>query len=116
VTGVHAVDEQLQSQLLFAAVSIAARITAPGGHFCAKIFKGDCLSLLQSQLALLYERVDVLKPSSSRLRSAEHFIVGRGFKFGDELPSLLGDAAAMPADVSALCSLLARGDLGSAGE
>jgi len=112
VTGLHQVDEYLQSQLLFAAIAIAARVSQAGAAFCAKIFKGDCLDLLITQLQCLYEQVDVIKPSSSRIRSAEHFIVGRNFRYGATLPPMLGtDDTHMDATLRTLRRRLAMGDL-----
>lgn len=96
VTGFHAVDEHLQSQLLFAALAISARVLEVGGSFVAKIFKGDCEEVLVSQMYLLFEKVDVIKPSSSRPRSAEHFIVGTKFRWDRGVMRALmvaGDAA-----------------------
>lgn len=45
----------------------------------AKIFRGRDSSLLYSQLRLLFERVTVAKPRSSRSSSIESFVVCRGF-------------------------------------
>ena len=52
VTGLHDVDEYVQSQLLLAALSIVTNVLRPGGHFVAKIFKKDRADLLYSQVSL----------------------------------------------------------------
>lgn len=81
VTGLHEADEFLHSQLIFAALGTAARVLEKGGNFVAKIFRNEGLDLMRAQFHLLFDAVEVIKPSSSRIRSAEHFIVGLGFKY-----------------------------------
>ncbi|CAM9409756.1 unnamed protein product [Pylaiella littoralis] len=75
VTGLHDIDEYLQAQLLLAALNITAHVLSPGGTFVAKIFRGRDSSLLYSQLRLLFERVTIAKPRSSRSSSIEAFVV-----------------------------------------
>ncbi|CAB1116459.1 unnamed protein product [Ectocarpus sp. CCAP 1310/34] len=77
VTGLHDIDEYLQAQLLLAALNITAHVLSPGGTFVAKIFRGRDSSLLYSQLRLLFERVTIAKPRSSRSSSIEAFVVCR---------------------------------------
>ncbi|PWN52865.1 FtsJ-domain-containing protein [Violaceomyces palustris] len=90
VTGLHDLDEYLQSQLLLAATQITFRLLERGGTFVAKIFtsarnKNDPSSrsssgdLLVAQLRTFFEKVEVSKPRSSRSNSVEHFIVCEGF-------------------------------------
>ena len=66
-------------QLLLAALNITAHVLSPGGTFVAKIFRGRDAGLLYSQLRLLFERVAIAKPRSSRSSSIESFVVCRGF-------------------------------------
>lgn len=66
-------------QLLLAALNITAHVLAPGGTFVAKIFRGRDSSLLYSQLRLLFERVTIAKPRSSRSSSIEAFVVCHGY-------------------------------------
>lgn len=79
VTGLHDIDEYLHSQLLVAAWNITTHVLRSGGTFVAKIFKGDELPLLYSQMRLFFRHVDFAKPSSSRARSFESFIVCRDY-------------------------------------
>eukprot|EP00903_Cladosiphon_okamuranus_P013354 g12446.t1 len=79
VTGLHDIDAYLQAQLLLAALNITAHVLSPGGTFVAKIFRGRDSSLLYSQLRLLFERVTVAKPRSSRSSSIEAFVVCHGY-------------------------------------
>lgn len=82
VTGLHDIDEYIQGQLLLSAVNITTHVLCKNGTFVAKIFRGRDVQLLYSQLRLLFERVSVAKPSSSRNSSIEAFVVCQGF-YGD---------------------------------
>jgi tRNA (cytidine32/guanosine34-2'-O)-methyltransferase len=82
VTGLHDVDEYLQGQLLLSAMLITTHVLCQGGTFCAKIFRGRNVGFLYAQLRLLFERVSVAKPSSSRNSSMESFVVCQNFKGG----------------------------------
>lgn len=108
VTGLHDLDEYLQSQLLLAATQITFRLLEAGGTFVAKIFTqhpqaglGVSLgnmdlkgarpatsgALLADQLRTFFDKVDIAKPRSSRLGSVEHFLVCLGFKPPQGLPA-----------------------------
>ena len=98
VTGLHDLDEYLQSQLLLAATQITFRLLETGGTFVAKIFTqqpqsraarhndlsaarpGTSGALLASQLRTCFDRVEIAKPRSSRYGSVEHFVVCQGFR------------------------------------
>ncbi|XP_039280248.1 putative tRNA (cytidine(32)/guanosine(34)-2'-O)-methyltransferase [Nilaparvata lugens] len=75
VTGLHDMDEYIQAQLLLAALNITTHILKKGGKFVAKVFRGRDINLLYSQLRLLFPRVTVTKPRSSRNSSIEAFVV-----------------------------------------
>jgi tRNA (cytidine32/guanosine34-2'-O)-methyltransferase len=81
VTGLHDLDEYLQSQLMLAALHIAVHVLAPGGTFVAKFFRGKEANLLMSQMRIFFEHVAMSKPASSRPSSIECFIVCQGFRF-----------------------------------
>lgn len=80
VTGLHDLDIYIQSQLLWAALNLALCVLKPGGKFVAKIFRGKDVDLLYAQLRIVFERVTVAKPRSSRASSIEAFIVCEGFR------------------------------------
>jgi tRNA (cytidine32/guanosine34-2'-O)-methyltransferase len=79
VTGLHDLDIYVQSQLLFAALNLAICVLKPGGKFVAKIFRAKDVDLLYYQLRLMFEKVTVAKPRSSRASSVEAFVVCEGF-------------------------------------
>lgn len=79
VTGLHDLDIYVQSQLLWAALNLALCVLKPGGKLVAKIFRGKDVDLLFAQLKIVFERVRVAKPRSSRASSIEAFVVCEGF-------------------------------------
>lgn len=80
VTGLHDMDEFLQAQLLFAALTITTHVLGPGGKFVAKVFRGRDLTLLVAQLRLFFDKVTIAKPASSRANSSECFVVCEGYQ------------------------------------
>jgi tRNA (cytidine32/guanosine34-2'-O)-methyltransferase len=80
VTGMHDLDIYIQSQLLYAALSLAVRVLRPGGTFVAKIFRGRDVDLIYAQLRCFFETVHCAKPRSSRASSLEAFVVCQGFR------------------------------------
>lgn len=79
VTGLHDIDQYIQSQLLVAALDICIKTLDIGGTFISKMFVGHDTTFLNSQFKTLFKHVDIVKPKSSRESSAEHFIVCRFF-------------------------------------
>ena len=68
---------------------MALCVLKPGGKFVAKIFRAKDVDLLYAQLRLVFEKVTVAKPRSSRASSLEAFIVCEGFTLPEGLePSL----------------------------
>jgi len=102
VTGLHDLDIYIQSQLLWAALNLALCVLKPGGKFVAKIFRGKDVDLLYAQLKLVFERVTVAKPRSSRASSIEAFIVCENFQppknFVPSLENPLGAGRKIPQD------------------
>lgn len=80
VTGLHDLDEYVQSQLILAALVIVTATLKHGGTFVAKIFRGRDIGILYSQLKVLFRDVAVVKPKSSRNSSIEAFVVCRDFR------------------------------------
>lgn len=80
VTGLHDLDIYVQSQLIWAALNLAMCVLKPGGKFVAKIFRGRDVDLLYAQLKIVFEKVRVAKPRSSRASSIEAFVVCENFR------------------------------------
>lgn len=76
MTGLHAFDEFLQSQLIFAAFNIATFTLRRGGTFVSKVFlAGSDGVLLKAQMSLFFKTATFFKPQSSRTSSSESFII-----------------------------------------
>ncbi|CAD5225796.1 unnamed protein product [Bursaphelenchus xylophilus] len=80
VTGLHAFDEFLQGQLVFAAFNISTFVLKEGGTFVSKVFLAGDGVLLKTQMSLFFKHVDFYKPQSSRISSSESFIVCREYQ------------------------------------
>ncbi|EDQ87851.1 uncharacterized protein MONBRDRAFT_26852 [Monosiga brevicollis MX1] len=79
VTGLHDIDEYVQSQLILAALNISTHVLKRGGTFIAKIFRGRDVQLLYAQLETFFDVVTCSKPRSSRNSSIEAFVVCVGY-------------------------------------
>ncbi|KYQ89271.1 rRNA methyltransferase [Tieghemostelium lacteum] len=79
VTGLHDIDFYGQSQLILSALNITTQLLKPGGTFVAKMFKGDDMTLMYSQLKLFFEFVSFVKPKSSRDSSLENFVLCQNY-------------------------------------
>ena len=79
MTGLHDLDEYLQSQLVLAALKVAIGVLEEKGTFIAKIFRGRDVSELIAKLQVYFSRVTICKPRASRDSSIEAFVVCQGF-------------------------------------
>mmetsp|Transcript_23788 Transcript_23788/g.38768 ORF Transcript_23788/g.38768 Transcript_23788/m.38768 type:complete len:293 (-) Transcript_23788:552-1430(-) len=118
VTGLHDLDEYLQAQLLMSAVKITTHVLNTGGTFVAKIFRGRHAGQLYAQLRLLFERVSIAKPTSSRNSSLESFVVCQQFKGGEFQNLVLDKDTVLEGSNLPQCipPFLACGDLSGWGE
>ncbi|KAB0352014.1 hypothetical protein FD754_016871 [Muntiacus muntjak] len=112
------VDEYMQAQLLLAALNPATHVLKPGGCFVAKIFRGQDVILIYSQLRVFFSNVLCAKPRSSRNSSIEAFAICKGYDppegFLLDLTKLFriivpfvtsGDLSAYDSDRSYACTL-----------
>lgn len=86
VTGFHDLDEFLQADLLKASLSICTKIAKEGSSFVGKCFRGEFSGYILSHFENFYEKVEYVKPKSSRGNSVECFIICRGLKITDADP------------------------------
>jgi len=75
-----AVDQPRAMYLVELAVDMARQILRPGGNFVAKVFHGEGSETLLKELRGCFASVVVRKPDASRARSAEVYMVAKGFK------------------------------------
>jgi tRNA (cytidine32/guanosine34-2'-O)-methyltransferase len=113
VTGLHDLDEFMQSQLVFAAFNIACLLLADGGAFMAKVFTGRDIGDLFSSLSPFFATVTTMKPRASRVASREAFVVCQGFRLPPGYaPRLTADPMAeLEADAPLCPAFVAFGDL-----
>jgi len=67
VTGLHDLDEYIQSQLILAAFNISTFVLSPGGTFVSKIFRGRDCDLIFHQFQMFFKNVYLAKVRSKRL-------------------------------------------------
>jgi 23S rRNA (uridine2552-2'-O)-methyltransferase len=78
--GIADVDHDRSMQLVELAVDFAGRTLRPGGDFLTKVFQGRGFQPLVKQLRQEYESVKLRKPKASRARSAEVYVLARGYR------------------------------------
>lgn len=102
VTGLHDVDEFVQSQLLLAALTIITNVLRPGGDFVAKIFRQDKADLLfaqaSSHILALSCLVDLLYMLSQTLQAFKLNTGKQSLLWGESLAAvrLIMLATALP--------------------
>jgi 23S rRNA (uridine2552-2'-O)-methyltransferase len=79
--GIADVDHDRSMQLAELALDFACRTLRPGGDFLGKVFQGRGFQPLLAQLRARFETVKLRKPDASRRRSAEVYVLARGYRF-----------------------------------
>ncbi len=80
VTGVKAVDQPKSMYLLELAIDLADQVLKPQGALLMKVFQGEGFQQLLAELRKRYQKVITRKPDASRARSAEVYLLAKGFK------------------------------------
>jgi len=80
MSGTPAVDMPRAMFLCELALDLATRVLKPGGDFLIKIFQGEGFDVYLKDVRSKFDKVQMRKPSSSRDRSREQYLLGRGFK------------------------------------
>ncbi len=80
VTGVKAVDQPKSMYLLELAIDLADQVLKPQGALVMKVFQGEGFQQLLAELRKRYQKVITRKPDASRARSAEVYLLAKGFK------------------------------------
>jgi 23S rRNA (uridine2552-2'-O)-methyltransferase len=76
MSGMGAVDQPRAMYLAELALDFAEKWLEPGGSFVVKVFHGEGFDIFMKQTRSLFEKVQVRKPSASRARSREVYILG----------------------------------------
>lgn len=80
ISGVDAADQASSMYLVELALDMARNALKPKGDFVAKVFHGEGYDDYIKELRTSFDKVVIRKPSASRARSREVFVVGKGFK------------------------------------
>jgi 23S rRNA (uridine2552-2'-O)-methyltransferase len=76
MSGVDAVDQARAMYLAELALDFAENWLAPGGSFVVKVFHGEGFDNFVKQTRSMFEKVQVRKPTASRPRSREVYVLG----------------------------------------
>ncbi len=76
MSGMGAVDQPRAMYLAELALAFVEKWLEPGGSFVVKVFHGEGFDDYVKQARTLFEKVQVRKPSASRPRSREVYILG----------------------------------------
>ncbi|HVK62799.1 MAG TPA: RlmE family RNA methyltransferase [Bdellovibrionales bacterium] len=75
-TGIKSVDQVRSMELCELALDVARRFLKPGGNFVCKFFQSGEFGKLRLDIKKEFERLESLKPESTRSISKEIFLVG----------------------------------------
>ena len=76
MSGVGAVDQPRAMYLAELALDFCERWLAPGGSYVVKVFHGEGFDDYVRKVRPMFEKVQVRKPSASRSRSREVYVLG----------------------------------------
>lgn len=75
-TGIKSADQARSLELCELALNVAKRFLKPGGNFVCKFFQSGEFGQIRNEIKRTFERVEALKPESTRSISKEIFLVG----------------------------------------
>jgi len=80
ISGMKAIDQPKAMYLAELALDFCQQAMAPGGDFLVKVFQGEGFDEYLRSMRDRFQKVLVRKPSASRPRSREVYLLGRNFK------------------------------------
>ncbi|MGE8069306.1 23S rRNA (uridine(2552)-2'-O)-methyltransferase RlmE [Pseudomonas sp. NPDC089569] len=80
MSGTPAVDMPKAMFLCELALDLAARILKPGGNFLIKIFQGEGFDVYLKDARQKFDKVQMIKPDSSRDSSREQYLLAWGYR------------------------------------
>jgi len=83
LSGIWEVDHARQMELARKSVELARVLLRRGGNLLVKAFQGESFKELLEEVKARFRSVKIVKPKASRKRSAEVYIVARGFNLND---------------------------------
>jgi 23S rRNA (uridine2552-2'-O)-methyltransferase len=75
-TGIRVTDQARSMELCELALSVSDRFLKFGGNFVCKFFHSDDFTELKKQMEQRFQKVEVLRPKSTRKESKEIFLIG----------------------------------------
>lgn len=79
ISGLRSVDQPRAIYLAELALELAHKVLAPEGDLLMKVFQGEGFDALRKQLQGAFKQVHVRKPSASRPRSREVYLLARNY-------------------------------------
>ena len=79
MSGMDAVDQPRAIYLCELALDMAVQVLKPDGAFVAKLFQGQGSEVYLAEIRRHFKRVKIRKPTSSRPRSREVYVLAQGF-------------------------------------
>lgn len=79
-TGIRITDQARSLELCELALRTAERFLRPRGHFVCKLFHSEGFEPFRDELRRKFQRVEVLRPKSTRKESKEIFLIGMQWK------------------------------------
>lgn len=80
MSGIAHVDQPKSIYLVELALDMAFQVLKPGGNFVSKVFQGEGFDELFTGCRDKFQKVVTRKPSASRPRSREVYVVAKGYK------------------------------------
>ncbi len=84
MSGVRTADQAAAMYLCELALDLATKVLRPGGDFLIKIFHGEGFDDYLRDVRTRFEKVQMRKPTSSRDRSREQYLLARGMHAVDD--------------------------------
>lgn len=84
ISGVESRDQARIIDLAELALEFCTRVVQPGGGFLVKVFQGAGFELFYRAMRAQFVSVATRKPEASRSRSAEVYLLGKGFRKAEQ--------------------------------
>jgi 23S rRNA (uridine2552-2'-O)-methyltransferase len=84
MSGIRTADQAAAMYLCELALDLASKVLRPGGDFLIKIFHGEGFDEYLRDVRSRFEKVQMRKPTSSRDRSREQYLLAHGMRAIDE--------------------------------
>ncbi|MBS3815842.1 MAG: hypothetical protein KGY45_04695 [Hadesarchaea archaeon] len=79
ISGIWDVDQARSVDLSRTALNIGREILRPGGRMLIKVFQGKLFQDFVGDVERSFSFTTISKPEASRKRSAETYVIGKGF-------------------------------------